>query len=294
MSLSWTPDQVLSLAPDSSSAKSGRELSSPGKWVGFARSADESALWGECQGSGRLPYQTQIDLSGGTPTFKCTCPSRKFPCKHGLGLFLMYAARPEAFAAAVRSALDGPPGPPLPRSLLAEPPDTLSAGRRLLQLFAETQDRIATIPAPPVATPIPRTSLSEAPAIRAFAGRHQGGIHLLDAQGEVREYLALNAIAQQELMDLFTEARNDFALLRRGQVRRADGGKVMQVTAKDLMSMLQGIEKLAQNRAAVLTKLSEEKSGPPPRELPEGPAGMLEDLVRTPEAEVLDAEFDTV
>lgn len=93
----------------------------------------------------------------------------------------------EAFAAAVRSALDGPPGPPLPRSLLAEPPDTLSAGRRLLQLFAETQDRIATIPAPPVATPIPRTSLSEAPAIRAFAGRHQGGIHLLDAQGEVRE-----------------------------------------------------------------------------------------------------------
>ncbi|RIH78423.1 hypothetical protein Mterra_03668 [Calidithermus terrae] len=100
MSLSWTPDQVLSLAPDGSSAKSGRELSSPAKWVSFARSADEGALWGECQGSGKLPYQTQIDLSGSAPTFKCTCPSRKFPCKHGLGLLLMYAARPEAFAAA--------------------------------------------------------------------------------------------------------------------------------------------------------------------------------------------------
>lgn len=131
-------------------------------------------------------------------------------------------------------------------------------------------------------------------AIQDMKSKLDGASYKDLAQGEVREYLALNAIAQQELMDLFTEARNDFALLRRGQVRRADGGKVMQVTAKDLMSMLQGIEKLAQNRAAVLTKLSEEKSGPPPRELPEGPAGVLEDLVRTPEVEVLEAEFEEV
>jgi uncharacterized Zn finger protein len=30
------------------------------------------------------PYQTQIDLTN--TAFKCSCPSRKFPCKHGLGL----------------------------------------------------------------------------------------------------------------------------------------------------------------------------------------------------------------
>ena len=41
------------------------------------------------QGSAASPYQTGIDLS--EPAFQCTCPSHKFPCKHGLGLFLLLA-----------------------------------------------------------------------------------------------------------------------------------------------------------------------------------------------------------
>lgn len=86
----WTTERVLSLAPDASSAKSGRELSSPGKWQNLGR--NQRAVWGECQGSGAKPYQTQIDLA--EPAFKCSCPSRKFPCKHSLGLFLMLAERP--------------------------------------------------------------------------------------------------------------------------------------------------------------------------------------------------------
>ena len=53
---------------------------------------DERALWGECQGSGAKPYQTVIDLN--EPAFKCTCPSRKFPCKHALGLFLLATEHP--------------------------------------------------------------------------------------------------------------------------------------------------------------------------------------------------------
>ncbi|MCX7783949.1 MAG: SWIM zinc finger domain-containing protein [Meiothermus sp.] len=93
MTPSWTSEQVLSLATDSSSAKSGRELSSPARWVWFAR--NEAAIWGECQGSGKLPYQTRVDLSDATS--KCSCPSRKFPCKHALGLLWMYAAQPEVF-----------------------------------------------------------------------------------------------------------------------------------------------------------------------------------------------------
>jgi hypothetical protein len=51
---------------------------------------DDAAVWGECQGSGAKPYQVQIDVA--EPAFKCSCPSRKFPCKHGLGLALMLAA----------------------------------------------------------------------------------------------------------------------------------------------------------------------------------------------------------
>lgn len=56
---------------------------------------NEACVWGTIQGSGKDPYQTSIDLAG--PAFKCTCPSRKFPCKHGLGLFLIVAQQPEAF-----------------------------------------------------------------------------------------------------------------------------------------------------------------------------------------------------
>jgi hypothetical protein len=78
---------VLALSPDASSSKAAKGLQAPAKWP--AMGANDSAVWGECQGSGSKPYQTQVDLSG--PSFKCSCPSRKFPCKHGLALMLMRA-----------------------------------------------------------------------------------------------------------------------------------------------------------------------------------------------------------
>ena len=89
----WTEEQVVALAPDASSLKSGRELASPKRWVSLG--ADEQTLWGECQGSGKHPYQTEIYLD--EPAFKCSCPSRKFPCKHALGLFLAYVTMPGVF-----------------------------------------------------------------------------------------------------------------------------------------------------------------------------------------------------
>jgi len=91
----WTQEKILALAPDDASAKAGRGLASGRKWVRLGR--DEVAVWGECQGSGSKPYQVQIDLS--EPAFKCTCPSRKFPCKHGLGLFLLTEMEAGAFKA---------------------------------------------------------------------------------------------------------------------------------------------------------------------------------------------------
>jgi len=88
----WTSEQVLALAPDASSAKSGRDLAAPRKWASLG--ANGACAWGTIQGSGRNPYQTSIDLGG--PAFKCSCPSRKFPCKHGLGLLLILAQQPSA------------------------------------------------------------------------------------------------------------------------------------------------------------------------------------------------------
>ena len=86
-------EQILSLAPDDSAARAAKDLATTRKWsrLGF----NEVATWGECQGSGADPYRTQIDIQQNA--FKCTCPSRKFPCKHGLALFLLLAKERDAF-----------------------------------------------------------------------------------------------------------------------------------------------------------------------------------------------------
>ena len=93
-SVTLDANQILALAPDPASAKAGSQLASPRNWSNLGR--NDAALWGECQGSGKTPYRTQIDLAG--PAFKCSCPSRKFPCKHGLGLYLLLAADAAPFS----------------------------------------------------------------------------------------------------------------------------------------------------------------------------------------------------
>lgn len=85
-----TTEQITALAPDPASAKAGRGLMNPGKWPTLG--ASEDALWGECQGSGKDPYQVSVDLAA--IAAKCTCPSRKFPCKHGLALLYLAAEKP--------------------------------------------------------------------------------------------------------------------------------------------------------------------------------------------------------
>ncbi|HYG38932.1 MAG TPA: SWIM zinc finger family protein, partial [Cytophagales bacterium] len=89
--MNWSEEQVLALSPDDSSTKAGKDLAKPDKWLTLA--FDDKALWGEIKGSGSNPYRTQIDKRN--TAFKCSCPSRKFPCKHGLGLFLIFARAPE-------------------------------------------------------------------------------------------------------------------------------------------------------------------------------------------------------
>ena len=93
MTVVWTSEQVLALSPDTGSTQNGKSFANVAKWVSLGRS--EQAVWGECKGSSKKPYRTQIDLS--EPAFRCTCPSRKFPCKHALGLFLLLTEQPNAF-----------------------------------------------------------------------------------------------------------------------------------------------------------------------------------------------------
>ncbi len=79
---------MLALAPDASSQKGAQGVSTPAKWPVMGVMPD--VLWGECKGSGASPYHACVDLS--EPAYRCDCPSRKFPCKHALGLLLLWAA----------------------------------------------------------------------------------------------------------------------------------------------------------------------------------------------------------
>ncbi|MFE4645240.1 SWIM zinc finger family protein [Streptomyces sp. NPDC056730] len=84
----WTTEQVLALAPDDASRKAGNKLGTAGPWS-EAGCGSAGAVWGLCKGSGSKPYQTIVDTTGSA--YKCSCPSRKFPCKHALGLLLLWA-----------------------------------------------------------------------------------------------------------------------------------------------------------------------------------------------------------
>jgi hypothetical protein len=83
----YSREQVLGMVPDASAAKAGQGQATPVKWPSLGR--DEQAVWGECQGSGSSPYRCQAALADGAT--RCSCPSRKFPCKHAIGLLLLLA-----------------------------------------------------------------------------------------------------------------------------------------------------------------------------------------------------------
>ncbi|NEC07087.1 SWIM zinc finger family protein, partial [Streptomyces sp. SID7909] len=105
----WTVEQVLALAPDDASRKAGNKLGAAGSWSDTGWDGT-GAVWGLCKGSGSKPYRTVVDTTG--PAYKCSCPSRKFPCKHALGLLLLRAADDAAVPAGsppdwAREWLDG-------------------------------------------------------------------------------------------------------------------------------------------------------------------------------------------
>ena len=115
----WDRARVHGLAIDASSLRAAQQLASGRSWP-LTGAADGSAVWGECQGSAAAPYRTVVDLSG--PAYQCSCPSRKFPCKHALALLLLWSdgavaadGNPPGWAAswlASRSAKASEPKPP--------------------------------------------------------------------------------------------------------------------------------------------------------------------------------------
>jgi len=154
----WTDDQVLALAPDASSTAAGRHLATPGSWTAAGASAQPAAVWGSCRGSGKVPYRVAVDLAG--PAFSCSCPSRKFPCKHALGLLFLWST-------------GGVPG-------LAEPPEHVTSW------LAGRQERAAR-PRSAAVAPGERPGLADPDAARRRAEQRER--RMLDGLGELDRWL---------------------------------------------------------------------------------------------------------
>lgn len=103
----WSAEQVLALAPDAASSRAGSKLVDPAPWS--ATGAGRGAVWGECKGGGCTPYRTAVDVEGADgPAFTCSCPSRKSPCKHALGLLLRRARAAEESGPAAEEGTEPP------------------------------------------------------------------------------------------------------------------------------------------------------------------------------------------
>lgn len=89
--MEWTLSQIKSFAPDESSFSAGEKIARQ-NWGSTGQT--NRALWGEIAGSGSKPYQIRIDLR--EFAFRCTCPSRKLPCKHVLALLIKAAQDPDS------------------------------------------------------------------------------------------------------------------------------------------------------------------------------------------------------
>lgn len=89
---------IEALAPDQASLSAASKLTKQSNWPRLEKNEQLALIWGECQGSGSNPYRVVVDT--GDHGYKCTCPSRKFPCKHTLALMWIAATTPASFAAA--------------------------------------------------------------------------------------------------------------------------------------------------------------------------------------------------
>jgi hypothetical protein len=83
---------IESAAPNADAAKNGRALVAKNKFLALNHSDDKTLYFGKCQGSGKEPYECSADFAvSSAPVYRCSCPSRQFPCKHSLGLLYAVA-----------------------------------------------------------------------------------------------------------------------------------------------------------------------------------------------------------
>lgn len=94
--VSLSEEQITKIAPNLTAVSNGKKISRNGDFVTLYKTEDESMIFGECKGSGKNPYRTSIDfVDENNPVFRCSCPSRQFPCKHGIAIAFEWLANKE-------------------------------------------------------------------------------------------------------------------------------------------------------------------------------------------------------
>lgn len=85
--------KIVTMAPNANAVSNGRKISASGGFVRRIKSEDDSFYAGECKGSGKKNYIVSVDLvDRNNPVFRCSCPSRQFPCKHSIALMFEMVA----------------------------------------------------------------------------------------------------------------------------------------------------------------------------------------------------------
>lgn len=117
------------------------------------------------------------------------------------------------------------------------------------------------------------------------------------AENEFRTYLARNYLVEQELLELYFQARADLALLRSGQTRHEDGSRPMKVDIKTIMNLMAAVERQGQARASILARLAGGGGGgggelPGPDD--KTPNNLLEALTRRPQLPAAAEEEDII
>ncbi|MDX1415119.1 MAG: hypothetical protein R3293_13060 [Candidatus Promineifilaceae bacterium] len=89
----WTIEQILSLAHDQTMVSAAETVADSAKWNQLGTFAE--GFWGEFPNRDKPAHRTLIHMP--ERFFHCDCPSRKYPCRHILGLSILSIRSADAF-----------------------------------------------------------------------------------------------------------------------------------------------------------------------------------------------------
>ena len=91
--MDWTTEQILGLAPDQFTLRASRGVADQQRWVSLHQ--DGATLWGIFPNGRQKTGETAVFLPSLSLT--CSCNSRKFPCRHSVGLLLLWQQQAKQF-----------------------------------------------------------------------------------------------------------------------------------------------------------------------------------------------------